>query len=93
MPAYIEPVPQEPAVPVGRLSLLLVPPGDDMGDAHGQRVRGPPEPQRGRAGVYHHDEVALDLLKHRARQSAPSARLPAPGPLKGRARTPPVPQP
>lgn len=69
-PAYVEPVPQEPAVSVGRLSLLLVPPRDDMGDARGQRVRGPPEPQSRRARVYHHDEVALYLLKapQRARE-------------------------
>lgn len=69
-PPYVEPVPEEPAVSVGRLSLLLVPPRDDVGNAHGQRVRGPPEPQSRGPRVYHHDEVALDLLKtpQRARE-------------------------
>lgn len=84
--SYIEPVPEEPAVPVGRLSLLLVPPRDDVGDAHGQRVRGPAEPQSGGAGVDHHDEVALDLLKAPQGARGSARHLPAPRPLKGRAR-------
>lgn len=76
--AYVEAVPEEPAVPVGRLALLLVPPRDHVRDARGQRVRGPPEPQGGRAGVDHHDEVALYLLKaaQRARSQTESSRPP-----------------
>lgn len=76
--AYTEAVPEEPAVPVGRLALLLVPPRDHVRDARGQRVRGPPEPQGGRAGVDHHDEVALYLLKEaqRARSQSESPRPP-----------------
>lgn len=100
--AYIEAVPEEPAVPVGRLARLLVPPRDHVRDARGQRVRGPPEPQGGRAGVDHHDEVALYLLKaaQRARNQTeppgPPGALPAlphplRGPLKGRARARPAP--
>lgn len=81
--AYIEAVPEEPAVPVGRLARLLVPPRDHVRDARGQRVRGPPEPQGGGAGVDHHDEVALYLLKaaQRARNQSeppgPPGALPA----------------
>lgn len=71
--AYIEAVPQQPAVPVGRLALLLVPPRDDVGDAYGQRIRCPPDAQGRGAGVDHHDEVALDLLQA---QSAGSGRPP-----------------
>lgn len=49
-----------------------------MRDPRGQRVRGPPEPQGGRAGVDHHDEVALYLLKaaQRARSETGSPRPP-----------------
>lgn len=88
--AYIEAVPQQPAVPVRRLALLLVPPSDDVRDAHRQRVRGPPESQGRGAGVDHHDEVALDLLQaQNASGGRPprGAALPSPaGPLKGAAR-------
>lgn len=84
--AHIEAVAEQPAVPVHRLALLLVPPRDHVRDARGQSVRGPPEPQGAGAGVDHHDEVALDLLE--ANNAHSQTERPCPPAAPRRSHTP-----